>query len=111
MTVIEKAPRLVAAATDGSGDRSMPLDFNGMSVAPSGSHAVLSVSSRPFGEKVVVDLVDVDFSKDGVDAGSPMAKPLAETSWLTGRPMARMPLGRSSAMLEPFLSTRSSLDA
>ncbi len=74
-----KSPKLVAAATDGSGDRSMPLDFNGMDVAPSGSHAILSVNSRPLDGHVVVDLVHVDFSKNGAEAGSPMTKPIAQS--------------------------------
>lgn len=74
-----KAPRLVSAATDGSGERSKPLDFNGMNVAPSGSRAILTVNSRPLGQKIVTDLVFVDFSRSGSEAGTPKTKTIAES--------------------------------
>ena len=74
-----KSPRLVAAASDGSGERSMPLVFSGMHVRPSGSGAILTVNSRQLDQKVVTDLVHVDFSKDGPEAGSPATKTIAES--------------------------------
>ncbi len=74
-----KAPRLVAAASDGSGERSMRLDFNGMHVRPSGSGAILTVNPRQLGQSAVTDLVHVDFSKDGPEAGSPATKKVAES--------------------------------
>ena len=74
-----RAPRLVAVATDGSGERSKPLDFNTMNVAPTGSRAIITVNSRQLGQQVVTDLVHVDFSKDGAEAGSPATKKIAES--------------------------------
>ena len=68
---MSKAPRLVSVATDGSGERSMPLDFSRMDVATSGAHAILTVNSRQLGTKTVTDLVHVDFSKSGTETGSP----------------------------------------
>jgi len=76
---ISKAPRLVSVATDGSGERSLPLDFSRVDLALSGAHAILTVNSRQLGTRAVTDLVHVDFSRSGTEAGSPATKTIAES--------------------------------
>jgi hypothetical protein len=71
-------PKLIGAATDGSGERTVPVDFNGMKVTPYGSSAVLSVNPRQLGPKAIVDLVHVGFGASSL-GGALAPKPLAES--------------------------------
>ncbi|MDF2697351.1 MAG: hypothetical protein K0S65_5734 [Labilithrix sp.] len=71
-------PKLIGAATDGSGERTVPVDFNGMKVTPYGSSAVLSVNPRQLGPKAIVDLVHVSFGANGL-GGALAPKPLAQS--------------------------------
>ncbi len=60
-------PRFNATALDGSGERSMPIDFNGLATTPAGSAAVLSRNPRQHGQMTVVDLVLADFTAPAPD--------------------------------------------
>ncbi|MBN9161289.1 MAG: hypothetical protein J0I07_10020 [Myxococcales bacterium] len=55
-------PRFNATALDGTGERSMRIDFNGLATTPAGSAAVLSRNPRQHGQMTVVDLVLADFT-------------------------------------------------
>lgn len=56
-------PRFNAIAIDGTGERSMPMNFTGLAPTPSGSGAILSRNPRQFGQnQTVVDLELANFT-------------------------------------------------
>jgi hypothetical protein len=70
-------PRFNAVAVDGSGERSMLIDFNGIESTPSGSAAVLSTNGRQHGQMTVFDLVLADFTMSG-QGNAMVTKPIVD---------------------------------
>jgi hypothetical protein len=70
-------PKLKAIGLDGSGERAMSIDFNGLATTPSGSAAVLSRNVRQEGTWTLVDLDLADFTIAG-QGGAMATKPIID---------------------------------